>query len=201
MSGGACFSQRHLAWFCVTCGKLPLLGSPRLLALGISGLFSVLTLRTDLDNDHAGRRRAGHAGDHRRETVHTGPILQVISERFRPTRQRIRASRLARLALRYSQDPAVVAHDGGRRRGHRIDRFQRRQTRTPNGFRARYVCVLSCSTAATTCAAVRRATKAFAIDRPRSRPTEAPRAVAKSPGGCAQSAPASRPQDPDVPSP
>src|SRR5262249_31621059 len=34
-------SQRHLAWFCVTCGKLPLFGSPRLLAVGISGLFSV----------------------------------------------------------------------------------------------------------------------------------------------------------------
>jgi len=33
-------------------------------------------------------------------------------------RQGIRASRLAHLALRYSQDPAVVAHDGGRRRGH-----------------------------------------------------------------------------------
>src|SRR5262249_23884625 len=41
--------------------------------------------------------------------------------RFRPTRQCIRASRLARLALRYSQDPAVIARDGGRRRGHRID--------------------------------------------------------------------------------
>src|SRR5262249_26535293 len=40
-------SQRHLAWFCVTCGKLPLFGSPRLLALGIGGLFSVLTLGTD----------------------------------------------------------------------------------------------------------------------------------------------------------
>ena len=44
---GPPLSQRHLAWFCVTCGKLPLFGSPRLLALGISGLFSVLTLGTD----------------------------------------------------------------------------------------------------------------------------------------------------------
>src|SRR5262249_523030 len=51
----------HLAWFCVTCGKLPLFGSPRLLALGISGLISVLTLGNRLDSDDAGRRRAGHA--------------------------------------------------------------------------------------------------------------------------------------------
>jgi hypothetical protein len=40
-------SQRDLAWFCVARGKLPLFGSSRLLALGISGLFRVLTPGTD----------------------------------------------------------------------------------------------------------------------------------------------------------
>src|SRR5262245_12227403 len=56
-------SQRHLARFCVNRGKLSLFGSPRLLALGISGLFSVLTRGTDWiatapAGDEAGHRRS-----------------------------------------------------------------------------------------------------------------------------------------------
>jgi hypothetical protein len=58
-------SQRDLAEFCVARGKLPLFGSPRLLALGISGLFRVLTQGTDWIATASAGDEAGHAGDHR----------------------------------------------------------------------------------------------------------------------------------------
>src|SRR5262245_57642455 len=57
-------SQRHLARFCVNRGKLSLFGSPRLLTLGISGLFSVLTRGTDWIATAPAGDEAGHAGDH-----------------------------------------------------------------------------------------------------------------------------------------